>query len=266
MEPQSPEVNQVLEFFQKKEKMLAMLAPSFPIDFDYPEIVGKLKRLGFAFVIEVTAGAEETNRQLLELMKKNPKARFVTSPCPVITRLIKQKYPQLLTYLTTQVFSPMIYTAKIARQKYPDYKLVFVGPCPAKKFEAKEDFPKEEIIVLTFKELAQILAIKNIQDEPGDQLASFDVMETTTRLYPISGGLVQSSGLTQNLTDEEYDVVSGPILVEEALRDFENNPKLKLLDILFCEGGCINCTGIKSSLSLEERRKKVIEFWAKQRF
>lgn len=260
MENNSLEITKLLELINKKEKMVAMLAPSFSIDFSYPEIIGMLKRLGFNYVVEVSRGAIETNKQVIELIKNKPDEKFITSPCPSIVRLIRNKYPEFKDFLTL-TDSPMIATAKIVKEKYPDYKKVFIGPCFVKKLEAKEDYPELDIIVLTYKELIKIFRIKNINPTEQDKNHKFDIKGFETRLYPISGGLTQSSNINNSLLDEQYDVISGPKLAEKTIQEFKNNPDLKLLDILFCEGGCINGGGINSEDSLDEKRKRIINYW-----
>jgi len=260
MENVTPEVKKLINLLDKKSKMVAMLAPSFPVDFFYPEIVGMLKRLGFKYVVEIARGAVETNRQLLALLKLHPHRRYITTPCPTIVRLIKNKYPHLIPFLTP-IDSPMGATAKLVLKKYPNYKKVYIGPCFAKKIEAAEDYPKLKILVLTYKEMKKIFEIKNISSQKKDNTAFFDIVGPDTRLYPISGGLTQSSGLIKKLTDPEYDVISGTKLVEKTLQEFPNKIELKLLDILNCEGGCINGAGVITKDSLDRRRQKVISFW-----
>jgi len=261
MEQLSPEVKELLNCLDKKEKLAAMIAPSFPICFEYPQIVGALKKMGFSYVFEVSRGAAETNCQVLDSMEKNAKGRIIASPCPTIVRLIRQKYPHLIQFLS-KADSPMSATAKLILEKYPDYRPVFIGPCPAKKLEAREDRKELNILVITYMELEQIFKMKKINQNKQDVLSGFDIIGSETRLYPISGGLSQSSGLNDKLTDEELDVVSGLQNVNQSLNDFSRN-RLKLLDILFCDGGCINGPGIKSDLNLEARRKKIINHWAK---
>lgn len=131
-----------------------------------------------------------------------------------------------------------------------------------KKVEAKEDHPDLDILVLTYKELQEVLRIKKICPKFTDKFASFDLSASDTRLYPISGGLAQSSGIIKKLTDPEYDVVSGPQLAEKNLQEFLKKPELRILDILNCEGGCINGPGIASEDSLDRRRQKVTDYWA----
>jgi len=81
MDSISPEADKLIELIEKKEKIVAMLAPSFPVVFDYPQIVGMLKRLGFKYVAEVARGAEETNKQLLALMKLHPNKKSLPDYC-----------------------------------------------------------------------------------------------------------------------------------------------------------------------------------------
>ncbi|MCJ7827701.1 hypothetical protein MUP65_00955, partial [Patescibacteria group bacterium] len=78
----STETQKVFEKIKANQKLVGLLAPSFPIDFEYPEIVGMLKRAGFGRIVEVSKGAAETNQQLLNYIQKNPTKRMITSPCP----------------------------------------------------------------------------------------------------------------------------------------------------------------------------------------
>ncbi len=260
MKNTSLEIKELLSLLEKKSKLVAMIAPSFLVDFSYPEIVGMLKRLGFKYVVEVSTGAIQTNKQLNALLKRYPNKRYITSPCPSIVRMVKNKYPHIIPFLTP-IDSPIIATAKIVAKKYSNHKKVFVGPCFVKKIEAKEDHPELEILVLTYKETTEVFKLKNISPKKSDKFSSFNVIGPNTRLYPISGGLAQSAGLTKKLTDPEYDVVSGPNLAEKTIQEFPNKPELKMLDILYCEGGCINGAGVITKDSLDRRRQKIITYW-----
>ena len=251
----------LIELIEQKQPIVAMLAPSFPIVYEAPNIIGKLKRLGFNHVVEVTIGAMNTNAAALEILKTNPKTRIITSPCASFVRMIRTKYPHLKQYLGFAADSPMVATARIVREKYPNHKPIFIGPCNAKKLEASEDYPELEILSVTYKQMKEVFTHFNFQDEANDINAQFDLEEPHTRLYPISGGLAQSSAVKDFLADEEIEVVSGWQNCEKALQRFEANDRVRLLDILFCEGGCINGPGIESPLSIEERREKIINYW-----
>lgn len=251
----------LIESLAKKEPLAAMLAPSFPIVYDYPQIIGKLKRAGFNYVVEVAAGAKKTNQSVMEVLTKNPKSKFITSPCPSMVRLIRQKYPQLKKYLALAVDSPMIATAKIVKKKYPECHPVFIGHCIAKKFESGEDYPDMNILVLTYRELDTVFEKLGVKDGHDDINSRFDIEEPQTRIYPMSGGLAATSGATEILAADEYMEISGWQNHQKALEEFANDPKIRLLDVLFCDGGCVNGPGIDSNLNLEQRRQKVVDHW-----
>lgn len=258
------EISRLTELLNKKAKLVAMLAPSFPVVYEYPQIVSRLKQLGFLHVVEVAAGAKKTNEAVVKLLRDDPKSRFITSPCPSFVRLIRTKHPRFLPYLALKADSPMVATARLVKEKFPDCAPVFIGPCIAKKLESSEDYPELNILVLTYKELDAVFGAFHTGEAATQAGDGFDVTEQATRIYPIDGGLTESSGVRNILKDEEIKIVSGWKNCEAALLEFERNPKIRLLDILFCEGGCINGPGIVSTLSLEERRKKVLEFSAKR--
>lgn len=258
----TPEAEELLGLAERGANMVAMLAPSFIVVFDCPQIIGMLKKFGFKKVVEVARGAEETNKQLLALMKLHPDRKYITNPCPSIVRLIRNKYHYLAHYLAP-IDSPMVATAKICAKRWPNYKKVFIGPCLLKKMEAKEDHPDLDILAITYKDLQQIFELKKISPKFFDKFGDFDIKAKKTRLYPVSGGLSQSSGIIKKFTDPEYDVISSPALAEKALQEFIANYDLKILDILNCEGGCINGPGIVSSDSLDRRRQKIINYWNK---
>ncbi len=251
----------LIELIDKKEKLAAMVAPSFPIMFQYPNIITMLRKLGIAYVVEVAVGAKKTNEELLALLQSDPNARFITSPCPTVVRMIKRGMPQYAKYFTHNVDSPMAATAKIIKEKYPDHKPIFIGPCEMKKLEASEDIPELGILVLTYRELQDVFNHFGITDQnnPDDK---FDISETgKTMMYPLDGGLSHSSGLTEQMeSTDQVRIVSGGKNIP-AIKEFDTNPKIKLLDILNCPGGCICGPGIRSELTLEERKKKILDYY-----
>ena len=184
---------------------------------------------------------------------------MITNPCPAIVRMVKSQYPELQKYFTP-IHSPMINSVRLAQKEFPELYPVFIGPCPVKKLEAKENYPDLPLTVLTYQEINTIFETLKIKPDP-DETQHFDLAQKETRLYPISGGLAQSAGLIDRLTDEEYDVVSGLEVIQKALQNFRDNPRMKLLDILFCEGGCVSGKGILSKLPIKLKREKVISHW-----
>jgi len=259
------DTEKLIDLLKNKSCLVAMLAPSFPIMYDPSKIISQLRVLGFEKVVEVSVGAKETNRQLIKYLEEHPKARLITSPCASFVRYIRTKHREFIPYLTEGVDSPMVATAKIVKEKYPELQPVFIGPCIVKKLEASEDHPELNILVLTYKELEEVLKqlVTSHQSLATATDIDFDMTEQSTRLYPTDGGLADSSGVRSIIGNEAVRVVSGYKNCEAALTEFQNNPKIKLLDILFCEGGCINGPGISSKLSVDERRDKIADYYLK---
>jgi iron only hydrogenase large subunit-like protein len=254
------DIEKLVDLLKKKSKLVAMLAPSFPIMYDSQKIISQLKDLGFEKVVEVAVGAKETNRELIEFIKANPEKRLITSPCASFVRYIRTKHPEYIQYLALNVDSPMVATTKIVKEKFPGLLPVFIGPCIVKKLEASQDHPELNILVLTYKELDEVSHIMNVGSGLLPTSTNFDLSESSTRMYPTDGGLTDSSGVKNILGEEAVRVVSGYKNCETALAEFQNNPKIKLLDILFCEEGCINGPGIASTLSIDERKKKIADY------
>jgi iron only hydrogenase large subunit-like protein len=254
------ETDQLIDLLQKKVKLCALLAPSFPIMFEYPMIVARLKALGFHSIVEVTAGAVRTNEAVGKLLTEQPTARFITSPCAGFVRLVRKEYPHLLPFLAFKADSPMIASAKIAKEKYPDCLPVFIGPCIAKKLESTEDYPDLHILVITYRELNIIFQKFGTPETMDATNAAFDIAAPSTRIYPMDGGLTITSGAQMILKEEEIRIVSGWKNIPGALKEFETNKTIRLLDILCCEGGCINGPGTTSTLTLEQRKEKILAF------
>ncbi|HBU10205.1 MAG TPA: hypothetical protein DEB30_05445 [Candidatus Peribacter riflensis] len=254
------DIERCIALLKNKAPLVALLAPSFPVVYTYPLIVARLKKLGFAAVLEVSAGAVKTNEQVIALLKKNPHARYIASPCAGFVRLVRKSHPQLLPYLALAADSPMVATARIAKEKYPNCQPVFIGPCFAKKMEASEDYPDLNILVLTYKELDAVLEHFKIGEDADTANAAFDVAAAATRIYPMDGGLTITSGLKGILKEEEIRIISGYKQIPAVLEEFERDPTIRFVDVLFCEGGCIAGPGIISTLSLDERKKRITDY------
>lgn len=255
------EIQTLVELLKNGQPLVAMLAPSFPIMFNPKTIAGQLKRVGFQHVVEVSVGAIRTNEMIIDALQADESSRFITSPCPNIVRMVRTRFPEAVKYLSLKADSPMIATARKVINQFPTSRPVFIGPCLVKRLEATQDYPDLNILCVTYKDLHQIFKNSNIKEETTDEKITFDLAGGVTRLYPVSGGLTQSSGARDLLSEDDIEVVSGGKNAQEAIKRFLNSDHLRLLDILFCEGGCISGPGIDSSLSLEDRRKKVVDYW-----
>ncbi len=249
--------------FINGEKYLCMLAPSFVSMYEYPDIVYRLRALGFQKVVEVTFGAKMTNSNYYELLKERKDERtWIASPCPTLVNLVRTKYPHLVPNLVP-VHSPMGSMALICRKHFPGYKIVFVGPCITKKLEAKELGSIDE--VLTFKELNDLFVRYNIPEKIGDPkyCITFDKLYNDyTKVYPLSGGLSQTLQYGDILRKRDILVTDGIKNILKVLDGFKEGKykDYKFLDILSCEGGCVNGPCMDYQYSLKERIRRVKKY------
>lgn len=252
--------------FKAGEKYLCMLAPSFVSEFNYPDVIYRLRALGFDEVVELTFGAKMVNIAYYEILKesvaKGEKKTWIASPCPTLVNIIRAKFPELVNNLVP-VHSPMGAMALICKKYFPEYKRVFVGPCVTKKMEAQELGNIDEVI--TFKELNILFEEKHIPEKITESkyCQTFEKFYNDyTKIYPISGGLSSTLHYKYILEDKDILVMEGVENIMKVLSEFKDGmyKNYKFLDILTCEGGCINGPGMIGERSLKERRKRVLNY------
>lgn len=236
-----------------------MLAPSFVADFEYPQIVYRLRKLGFDEVVELTFGAKMTNLTYYSILKEKQDRTWITSPCPTLVNYIRTKYPELVENLVP-VHSPMGCMSLICRKFYPNHKQVFVGPCITKKMEAEEIGGID--CVLTFKEVDELLKEYNVPAKITESkyCKTFDKFYNDyTKIYPLSGGLSETLHHEHLFKKNEVLVMEGVEKIDRVLRKFKDGKyrNYKLFDILTCNGGCIDGPGMIKRYPLSERKKKV---------
>ena len=193
----------------KGETVAVSLAPSYVCAFDLPEpgcLVTALRKLGFTYVSETAVAADVVAAAHTAYLRQDPDSKKeprITSSCPTVVNLIEKHYPEAIRFLVP-VVSPMVAHARLLRSRYgPQVKVVFIGPCVAKKAEAEEaQFAGEIAAVLTFTELEKWLEQENINpaelspeqcDTPGSNWA---------RLFPLAGGLLRTAGLSSDMLAE----------------------------------------------------------------
>lgn len=157
----------VLQSIRRGEQVVAIVAPSILAQFNNPieNVYGAIREIGFTDVLEVAQGAMDTvSNEAAELKEKLEEGQpfMTTSCCPSYIELVEKHLPDLKKYVST-TGSPMFYTARIAKQKYPDAKIVFVGPCLAKRKEVRRDHCVD--YTLTFEEIGSIFAGLDIKVE-----------------------------------------------------------------------------------------------------
>ncbi len=241
--------------FPLKGKYVAMLAPSFVVDFSYPSVIFQLRGLGFDKITELTFGAKMINREYHKILKKS-KELVISSVCPGIVKTIKSKYPAYVKNLIP-VDSPMTATAKICRKIYPEHKIVFISPCNFKKIEVENSNFVDYVI--DYKQLRELFNKFGLNKKDNGGQPLFDrFYNDYTKIYPIAGGLYKTANLKNILKSDEAVIIDG---MDNVMKFLENpDKKIKFLDVNFCRGGCIGGPCINSKLPLMLRKKKVLSY------
>lgn len=241
----------------KKNKYVAMLAPSFIVDFSYPDIISQLKQLGFDKVVELTFGAKMVNREYHKILDKSEDL-VISSVCPGVVETIKNKVPKYKKNLIL-IDSPMIAMAKVCKKTYSKHKVVFISPCNFKKIEAEKS--KYLDYVIDYKELKKIISDKKIKSKKDLKFDKF--YNDYTKIYPVTGGLSKTANLKNILNKNEFKVIDG---IGNVLKYFENpDKKIRFLDVNFCKGGCIGGQCVNSKLPLVLRKRKVLMYLKKSK-
>jgi signal transduction histidine kinase len=254
-------MDEVWTLLRPGSRVAACVAPSFPAEFtdlDEEHVVGMIRELGFSVVAEVAFGADLVAKKYWELLLNCRGNRYISTNCPAIIAYVERYYPELVPSLAP-IVSPMIATARALRQVYgSDLKVVFIGPCIAKKMEAQcEEIAGEIDAVITFAELRRMINGAGI--DPGMSApCEFDPPRGAAGgLFPVSRGVLQAANLQEDLLTGEVVATQGRGHVLEAIKEFaDGDLGSKLLEVLCCEG-CIMGAGLSNDLPLFSRRRHV---------
>lgn len=253
----------VINNFLVNFKTYAIVAPSFPASF--PNLEGKfisaLRKLGFNFVGESAFGADLISEYYIKYLEKTNDKTIISSPCPAIYNWIEKYFPEIVDNLAN-IVSPMIAMGRFLKNNYGnDIKVVFIGPCIAKKSEYKDENVFGAVdAVLTFKEIKEAFKEKGINIDELEE-SNFDPPYAYMgKAYPLTGGLLKTTNTHGDILEKEIIIVEGKNRVAEILQEIADKKiKSKFIDILFCEG-CINGPAIDSELNYYSKREKVISF------
>lgn len=255
------DTTKVQEWLNAGEKMAALVAPAYPASFDLPtgKFLRALRTLGFSCLQEVAYGASICAEQYVKLFEEpgNLDQTIISTPCPAVVQLVEKHVPGLIKNLAP-IDSPMLIQAKIVKALYPEHKIVFIGPCLSKKYESTDNHNSGYVdAVITFKQLKQWFDQENIvvEDMPESQ---WDNPEPRlARSFPISGGLLKSSGINEDVASMEIVVIEGARRCIEVLKSIEcGDFTPKFVDMLICEG-CVMGPGMVSEKPYVVRAHKV---------
>lgn len=246
----------------------ASIAPAFAALYGEDmrlRLAGALARLGFAHVSETAIGAAIVARATAALVQQAPERPHITTACPAAVSYIEQRAPGLVRYLTP-VVSPMIaHALRIKEILGPEAKVVFIGPCVAKKAEADRMADRGAVdVVLTFEELDAWLAHAGI-DLATSPERPFDVVsESAPRYFPLPGGLARTAGLDTDSLARDCVAPSGIGHVHDVLESLKADPQPVLVEPLFCANGCINGAGVCANARMFDRRRRLIDYAASE--
>ncbi|MCF0147463.1 MAG: 4Fe-4S binding protein [Clostridium sp.] len=255
----------IADLIKNNKNVVAAVAPAiigqFGEDVSLDQLREALVKIGFSDMIEVAFAADMlTIKEAVEFNKlvKEPEDLMITSCCcPMWVGMLKKVYKELVPNLSPSI-SPMIAAGRIIKKLDPDSKIVFIGPCIAKKAEAKEkDLTNDIDFVLTFQELDNIFKALDINPSKLNGLPTKDYASRGGRLYARTGGVSIAVG---EAVEELYPDKSKLFKSEKAegvkeCKDILNRAlngeiKANFIEGMGCIGGCVG--GPKALISKEE--------------
>ena len=247
------------------QRVVVSLAPAYLgiLPYDRPgQVVDALLRLGFAEVRETAEGAAYVTAEYMRLLEEGQMDNIITTCCPSVNDLVEKYYPELVPYLAP-VVSPMIAHGKLIKgREDPGTKVVFIGPCVAKKKEAEGDDRTTGYVdaVLNFAEVEAWMTERGIAIKACGDLAPANPDPKVNRLYPVTCGVV-SSVLAKKRTDGYKKIfVDG---VEDCKEVFEDMKKDLIhgcfIEANMCEGGCIKGPAINKMHISKYKATMVVE-------
>ena len=231
-----------------KYKLYAVIAPSISSQFSYAklgQVITGIQKLGFFHVVEAALGADMVAyEECKELAEKG----FLTSSCcPAFVDYIEKKFPQLTDHISHNL-SPAATIAKYIKDTTPGAKIVFIGPCTAKKMEFQKEGLKDIIdSTITFEELQALFDSRDI-DLKSLEEGVLDNASYYGRIFARSGGL--SDAVAEGLKERgiDFDLQAVPCDGIEAcraalLKASKNVLKGNFIEGMACVGGCIGGAG-----------------------
>lgn len=257
-------IGEIEALLSGSEKVAAIIAPSFPAEFkdlNYEKIVGMLRKLGFDYVNEVGFGADLVAAEYKKILDNESEKSCIATSCPAVVSFVEKYYPELAEKLAP-IVSPMIATARTLKKLHGnELKIVFIGPCIAKKKEKeRKELNNEVDEVMTFSELNEFIEDKgiNLCEVPDSEFDQPHAGEGA--LFSISGGFLQTADIREDFIKENVITANGKINFVEAVKEFSRGYlNTRILESLSCEG-CIMGAGVCNDAPLYEKRHLVSQY------
>ena len=183
---------------------------------------------------------------------------MTTSCCPAYLGWVDKHAPTLKPFVS-DTRSPMVYAARRVKEKYPDAEVVFIGPCLAKRYEAEMYVPEVDY-VMSFEELGAFLIAYDIDVNAMEELPLDPEVTKYGRGYAQAGGVM---GAIVHAVGPEYKTTNIEGLDKKnqmLLKSFVKKPEAQFVEVMACEGGCVNGPCSLAPLTLAKRQiKKALE-------
>ena len=266
------QIYQVIRSILEDNEVVAIVAPSFVGQFGkdvtVPKFLTAMKQLGFSDVVEVAAGADIcTIEEAHDFLEKVPnEQRFMaTSCCPSWRMMARRLFPAESGNIS-MTYTPMVYTARLVKKEHPNSKVVFIGPCAAKKLEAMQDDIRTDVdFVLTYEELMGIFEAKEINFSTLSDSPDLDEGTRAGRGFAVAGGVAAA---VEELIHKEHPDIELKTQRADGLRDCRKLLMLAkagkldgyLLEGMACPGGCV--AGAGTVVSADTAAKKLAQHMA----
>ena len=258
------QIFQVIQAINRGDEVIAAVAPAFVGQFGGKGNVDKLRQafttLGFSGMEEVAIGADLcTVQEAEDFVEEVPeKIPFMgTSCCPAWSVMAKTEFPDHADCIS-MALTPMTLTARLIRKQHPEAKIVFVGPCSAKKLEAMRKSVRSEVdFVLTFEEMMGMMKACGIDEYTkleGEGSSDFGVASADGRGFAVAGGVASAvvNAIKRRYPDREVNVVNAEGL-EECRKMMKDAVKGKypgyLIEGMACPGGCVAGAGTLQAIN-----------------
>ena len=247
--------------------VFALLAPAISTQFTYAklgQVVTGLKVLGFDQVIEAALGADMVAQD--ESLELKEKGFLMSSCCPAFVSYVQTAFPDMADNISHSL-SPMATVAKFIKERRPDARIVFIGPCTAKKEEVRLEHVKDYVdSALTFEELQALFDSRDIDITTLEE-STLDDATGFGRGFAKCGGLAEAvaQALKENGGEDfELKALSCDGLEEcrtALLRKSKNALDVNFIEGMACVGGCIGGAGC---LTHGPAGKKMVERHSKE--
>ena len=263
------QIFQLIRCMKNGGEVVAEIAPAYAGQFGKEatpdKIYAALLKLGFSQVYEVALGADigavTEAHDYVYHVKTGEKPFLLTSCCPAWSMLAKKQFPEIIDSVSKEL-TPMVATARSIKKEHPNAKVVFIGPCAAKKLEAMRKTVRSDVdFVITFEELDAMFDAREIDPASFEEDGSLHDATAAGRGYAVAGGV---AGAIEACLKEYYPDV--PVHIEHAESLAECKKVLALakagklngcmIEGMACPGGCMGGAGTNVPVAKSSKELK----------